>query len=300
MLVLVCLLGLSVLVFKAAEITALQSRSASLLALEYRTGILARTGLDIALKLLMSKDDDEVPITQRMWAEIRQDRGLTITIRPCTAGIDINGLRSTKENRQRIEAAMLSLLEQKGLSRQELDHLLYWLGALELPPQSRGANPFEDHYARNDFPYSPPKRPLTRPEELLLVAGFEGLDAQWVREHFTVWGEAAKIDIHFTSRETALALVPELEPYWSRIESQRAVHGISHPNDLLNKVGMDMETYSTVLRHLSFQWTQFEIIVEAREGAWYEKHRYIVMVDGLGASTPPKVLVRDVLEARPL
>ncbi len=298
--VLISLLALSGLVLKAAESTSIQSRNMTLLALEYRSDILARAGLKIALDLMTKPDEEETVITQKIWTKIWQDRGLKIKIMPCSSKINLNGLTAGGDGRDRLEQAILSIFQDNGLSYQELEHLLYWTGSLEIRSGSRGGNPFDEYYLRNDSGYSPPGRPLTRPEELLLVAGFENVSPEWVRTWFTVWGEPARIDINFASRETALAILPELEPYWQKIESFRASSGITHPNQLLTEIGMDLTVYNTVLPRIVLESRQFEIIIEIHEGSWYEKHRYIVVRDSLNPGMPPKIRGRDVLESRPL
>jgi len=296
--VLVTLLALSGLVLKAAETTSVQSRDMSLLALEYRSDILARAGLRIALNLMLKDNQDETVLTQKAWTQNWQDRGLSIKITPCAARINLNGLATGGIGRARLEKAVLSILMDEGLSYYELEHLLYWIGTVQIPPGARGGNPFEEYYSRNDSGYTPPGRRLTRPEELLLVGGFEDLSPEWVRKWFTVWGEPVRIDINFASRETALAILPELEPYWNRIDSFRTASGITHPNQLLTEIGMDLSVYNTVLPFIILESQHFEIIVEIQEGSWYEKHRYIVSRNVLNPSTPPEIRVRDVLDSR--
>jgi len=298
--VLVTLLALSVLVFKAVEKTAVQARNISLLALEYRSDIQARAALKIALDLLVADVQDEVVFARKAWTKGWRDRGVSIRITPCEARINLNGLTTDSNGRERLENALLSLLLDKGLSYQGLEHLLYWIGALEIGPGLRGAAHLNEYYAGRDSGYSPPGRALTRPEELLLVGGFEELSPEWIRSWFTVWGEPAKIDINFASRETALAMLPELDRYWDRIESFRTSSGFTHPNQLLSETGMDLATYNTVLPYLVFESKHFEIIIEIHEGSWSEKHRYIVVREGLNSRITPEVLVRDVLESRPL
>lgn len=295
--VLASLLALSGLVLKAMETTTSQSREMSLLNLEYQSGVLARAGLDVALELLAENEIQDLPPVQQEWARTWKDKGLTINIAPCSARLNLNILARDWEDPERSEQAVLTILEDKGLGRDEMEHLLYWMGVLET--EGHGRPGLERVYEDKNLDYAPPRRDLSRPEELLLVPGFRELSPDWVREYFTVWGEPEKIDLNFVSREVALALLPELEPYWGRLESMRQGEGITHANQLL-ETGMDIDLYNRVLPYVTFDPNRFEILVEVREGAWYEKHRYIVEQDPMDPDSSPEVLFRDVLEGKQL
>ncbi len=295
--VLASLLALSGLVLKAMESTFRQSRDTSLLTLEYQSGLQARGGLDIAVALLSRTEAEELAPREQGWAGTWEDRGLRVTIVPCSARLNLNILSAAEEYRERAEQAVLSIFEDQRLTRSEMDHLLFWMGALELDGQE--SHGLDLVYQEKNLEYSPPQRELSRPEELLLVPGFFDMDKEWVRKFFTVWGEAEKIDINFASEKVVLALLPELEPYWGRIESLRRDSGITHPNQLLD-TGMDIGLYNRVLPFISFEPRYFEVLVEVREGAWYEKHRYILEQESMDPDSPPEVLVRDVLEKKQL
>ncbi|MDP1340767.1 hypothetical protein, partial [Klebsiella variicola] len=66
---------------------------------------------------------------------------------------------------------------------------------------------------------------MERPEDLLLVRGFENLSPEWVRERFSVWGEDDRVNLNAAPQAILLALVPELEPYWPAIDRYRQEHG---------------------------------------------------------------------------
>jgi len=295
--VLASLLALSGLVLKAMETTSRQTRNISLLTLEYKSGLKARAGLDIAVALLSRSEAGDLAPREQDWARTWEDQGFTLKIVPCSARLNLNILSAAGEDRERAEKAVLSIFEDQRLTRSEMDHLLFWMGALELDGQE--SHGLDLVYQEKNLEYSPPQRELTRPEELLLVPGFLEMDKEWVRKFFTVWGEAEKIDINFASEKVVLALLPELEPYWGRIESLRRDSGITHPNQLLD-TGMDIGLYNRVLPFISFEPRHFEVLVEVREGSWYEKYRYIVKKEGMDPDSPPKVLAKDVLEAKQL
>ncbi len=298
--VLASLLALSVIILGVSEKTAHQSRDASLLLLEYRASLLARTGFEIGVDLLRNlpdKHDDPSPAAlDAVW----QEKNLSISIFPCAARINLNHLGQTRPEKERIRNALLELFDKEDLSSDAMDFLLHWTGNLEHDQPSSSYRAIQAFYALGSYEYSSPGRVLSRPEELILVPGFEDVSLEWIRNNFTVWGDQTVIDINFAPRSVALALLPELEPYWDSIEALRQSRTISHPNELLMDTGLDIVTYSTVLPYLTLEPDLFEIVIEVRIGSWYEKHRYIVQRNMIDPQQVPGLLARDVLEARPL
>ncbi len=298
--VLTSLLALSVVVFSVSEKISRQSRDASLLLQEYRSSLPAQAGLGIGLDFLMTMPEDTHDQTPATQGPAWQERNLSISIIPCTARINLGHLGGKGPDRERVHNALIELFNQAGLPHDAVSFLLHWTGNLDPQESSSSHNEILDYYALNSLEYSAPGRELTRPEELMLIPGFEEVSPDWIRKHFSVWGDKSAIDLNHVHRQVALALLPELEPYWYRLESFRQNRIITHPNQLLTEMGLDIATYSKILPHVTLDPELFEIIIEVREGSWYEKHRYIVQKNIIDPRQIPRVLVRDILETKPL
>jgi len=298
--VLASLLALSVVVLGVSEKTARQSRNVSLLLLEYRSSLLARAGLEVGLDLLANMSDYPAGPVHKVQSFVWRERGLSVSIFPCAAKLNLSRLGRTGPSGQRKENAVLEVLAGAGLSAAEMNYLLHWTGVYGAEGPGDSPQEVYEFYALDNLEYSPPGRALTRPEELMLIPGFEEIKPEWIRQYFTVWGDQTGIDINFADKITALALLPELEPYWERLDSFRQTRVITHPNQLLTEMGLDIVTYNTVLPYIILEPELFEIIIEVREGSWYEKHRYIVRKDIINPGHKPLVLVRDILETKPL
>lgn len=296
-LVLVSLMALSGLILRTTEVITREFEDMSLLALEYKSGLKAQNGLEKGLNLL-SRAVSAPDIRPGQGLESTwEEQGLRITVLPCSGKLDINALTRNPEDRERVKQALLTIFKTQDLTRTDLDRLLTWTGALKSGSRGPDHMDMQLALARRNRDYSAPGRALQRPEELLLVPGFEDLSPAWIRRFFTVWGPPGKINLNFAPQETAVALVPELEPYWDRIEAKRQKSGLTHPNQLLTAVGLDMATYSQILPFLIWEATRFEILIESREGSWYTKYRYIVQYDPVSSGFAPQVLARDVLQA---
>ncbi|MDZ7762788.1 MAG: type II secretion system protein GspK [Desulfovermiculus sp.] len=296
-LVLVSLLALSGLVLRTTEITSRGFEDISLLVLEYKAGLKAQSGLEKGLSLLNHADTASKLRSRQVWPPTWEHRGLHIHILPCSGKLNINNLTRNPEDRKRMEQAILDIFRSQDLTRTDLDHLLTWMGSLEADPLDPHEKNMRQALSQRSQDVTPPGRPLLRPEELLLVPGFAELSPTWIRRFFTVWGQPGKINLNFASREIVMAFIPELEPYWERIQDIRRDTGITHPNQLLTAVGLDMTTYLQILPFLSWEATYFEVRVESQEGGWYNKYRYIVQQHPITPGSDPQVLVRDTLQA---
>lgn len=298
--VLVSLLALSVVVLDVSQRITRQSMEASLLLLEYSSALLAGNALDIGLDMLGSMQDEPFEQGTNNWSRTWQQGRLSIKITPCASRLNLNLAGLQEQQAERMKNALSIILARVSLKADDLASLRYWSGVPVPEKRLFISKEIPHFYALENREYKAPQRALTRPEELLLVPGFEGLDPGWIRQHFTVWGEQAGIDINSADKEIVLALLPELEPYWDRLDSSRQKRNIAHPNELIKNAGLDIATYHAVLPYIILNPEVFEIIIEVREGSWYEQHRYIVQRDMIDPASPPKVLVRDVLETKPL
>lgn len=221
-----------------------------------------------------------------------------MNITPCSAKLHINSLLQRSQDSTRLQQALLEIFSPQDLSRADLDRLLYWVGVLDSAPAGLDSKSSQTPAPWSSLDYSAPGRPLVRPEELLLIPGFQDLPLDWIRDMFTVWGQPGRINLNFASQEAALALIPELEPYWDRITAVRQKAGLTHPNQLLTEIGLEMATYQEILEYLSWEPTHLEIQVESQEGSWYKRYRYIVQLDPVNPGAKPQVMAKDILQTR--
>lgn len=298
--VLTTLLALSVVVLEVSQRVTRQSMNSSLLLLEYGSSLPARAGLEIGLDILSNMPENSLRTDPKGWNAVWREKGLTVKIFPCAARLNLNGLGNKGRSGKRFTDAILDILATVDLSVDELNSLRHWTGTLDSEQQGSIPGRMPELHSPGNPGYKAPQRNMARPEELMLVPGFEDLEPGWIRQRFTVWGDQTGIDINFADQEIVLALLPELESYWERLDSYRQKQGITHPNQLLENIGLDIATYNTVLPHIILKPEVFEIIIEVREGSWYEQHRYIVKKNMINPDQPPKVMVRDVLETKPL
>jgi hypothetical protein len=101
--------------------------------------------------------------------------------------------------------------------------------------------------------------------------------------------------LNFASREIVLSFLPELEAYWDQIATFRRDTGLTHPNQLLSAIGMDIDTYSQLLPFLTWEAANYEIVIQSREGEWLEIQRYIVQLDPMNPNDDLQVKVRDII-----
>ncbi len=291
--VLVVLLSLTALVVDISARLAHHFSASTILLQEYQADIRADQGLDLALNILASRSEQQD--SSILQDPVYNHQDLSITILPCSSRLNLRPLSRSGEQGQRIRRAVLSLVQSIELGEQEMQNLLDWIG---FDPQNQEWNPSHWDQKLSNTPYDLPLRPLSRPEELLLVPGFQGVDPGWVSSTFTIWGRETGISLDFAGRETVLALLPELEPYWEKISAFRQTKPFTHPNQLLSEIGLDARTYSTVLPYIHLDPEYFEIIIEVRQGSWYEKRRYIARMDIYDSEKTPEVLAADILEAK--
>jgi len=295
LLVLVTLLAVSSLVLYTSEITSRRFADASLLVLEYKAGLKADTSLDKALELLTlmirTQDDPEQGYQNMIWEE----QGVRIAITPCSAKIELNGLVKQSKHAERLQRALLDILGPKDVSRQDVEHLLYWVQGQNSTSSALDQQLSGSSSKWSDLNYKAPGRALQRPEEILLIPGFSHLSPDWIQGRFTTWGQPGRINLNFASQETVLAFLPELKAYWDHIATFRRDTGFTHPNQLLSEIGMDMDTYSQILPFLAWEAAHYEIVIQSREGEWVEIQRYIVQLDPMNVKDEPEVKVRDIM-----
>jgi type II secretory pathway component PulK len=294
-LVLVTLLAVSSLVLYTTEITSRRFADASRLVLEYKAGLKADASLDKALELLAhmirTQDDPDQGYQNALWEE----HGVRITITPCSAKIELNGLAKRNKGSERLHRALLDILGPEDISTQELENLLYWMRDKRATMWTSDQNFIQTSSTWRNLHYKAPGRPLQRPEEIMLIPGFSHLSPDWIRHRFTTWGQPGRINLNFASREIVLSFLPELEAYWDQIATFRRDTGLTHPNQLLSAIGMDIDTYSQLLPFLTWEAANYEIVIQSREGEWLEIQRYIVQLDPMNPNDDLQVKVRDII-----
>lgn len=291
--VLVVLLSLTAVVVDISGRLIHQFSGSTLLLQEYQADIRADQALGLALDIIERMAEHEKQAVPQ--GRIYNDENLSITIIPCSARINLRGLSREGEQGRRIRRAVLYLLRSIDLNEPQMQNLLDWIG---FDPQDQPWNNIRPEQEIAGSPYQKPLRPLSRPEEILLIPGFEEVEPGWVSTTFTIWGRDTGISLDYAGRDALLALLPELEPYWEKISAFRQTRSFTHPNQLLSEIGLDARAYSTVLPFIHLDPEYFEIIIEVRQGSWYEKRRYIARMDLYDSEQPPEVLTVDILEAK--
>lgn len=313
-LVLVTLLLFSTVVLRVVQHAALTEEDHALLLQTIQAGFQAEAATHKALELVALSADGlgagNGPPSPPEWSE----DGIRITIMPTNARLNLNALHPPSLHPQamtRMREGLARLFQQADPQeafhggsgadfRGETRDVLLWLGEGHDPDRPGSARVADAPYTGIRPSYRPRKGPMQRPEELLLVTGFTGLDPAWVRRNFTVWGTDGRINLNLADKDLILALAPELEAYWPAIQRHRTEHGFQRLDELIARIRLPMDVYQRVLPHLALEADTLEISVEVRQPAWYELHRIIVERPSILADTPPRILARDIIESRPL
>lgn len=311
--VLATLLALLPSAYALLDTSFTHTREPALLADECRAGILAESGLNLAMNLLLLDQDPLSDTPREPWCGGRpgpegsplpvwDSRGLTVTVIPCNAYLNLNAVlvgdepTAAKPNpsRERMEKALGALLLARKKAPTLILSLQDWIdddNSQRLPGAEGMA------YAAAARGYTPRNGPLLRPEEALLVTGWESLDPVWLRASFTVWGATEpKLNINFAPVEVLEALVPELAPARAQIVAFRDSQGFQDASQLMTVAGLNEETYAKAAPFLTVLSDQFHILVRAAAGGWVETRRFVV--ERSIASGKVKVLCRDVISTQ--
>lgn len=308
--VLATLLALVPSVYTLLDTSFMHAREPALLADESRAGFLAQSGLDVALNLLRQDQDPLADTPLEPWSGGRpglegrplpawDSRGLTVSIIPCNAYLNLNavlvGREPTTERpnplRERMETAVDTLLLLRKKSHDLVLALQDWI---DEDNQQRLPGAEGMAYVARNRGYVPRNAFLARTEEALLVDGWESLNSDWLRARFTAWGEREpRLNINFAPVAVLEALVPELVPYRTAVVAFRDSQGFQDVSQLLTATGMDEDTYAKVTPHLTVRSDQFQVLVRAQVGSWVEVRRYVID-RGISTGTP-KVMCADVL-----
>lgn len=310
MVVLVTLLALAPSVFSLLDTSYCHTREPTLLANEYQAGVLAAAGVDLALNLLRKDEDSLSDTPGEPWCGGRpgikgqplpvwNSRGLTVTVIPCNAYLNLNTVIFGKEptpgnpneQRRRMEKALASIFLKHELPPTLVPALQDWIDQ-DRQERLPGAEGFA--YSGADKGYVPSNAALVRTEEALLVAGWGKINPDWLRARVTAWGDSEpKLNVNFAPVEVLEALVPELVPYRAQIVAFRDSQGFKDVSQIVTVTGMDEETYAKVAPYLTVLSDHLQVLVRAEVGTWVEVRRYIVERKAFGGS--PKVVCGDVL-----
>lgn len=312
-LVLVTLLLLSTVVLRITQRAVGVAEEHIRLAQSAQAALMAEAARTVALDLLASAgqmgqagpgEAESAEAHGHGAGNVWKEEELSITFLPANARLNLNALRraaSFAAGRSATERPMeraMELLLAEVAPEASVDDILDWI-----TPEDERESIFSRRVISTRYghlPYKPRRSPMERPEELLLVRGFEALDPEWVREHFTVWGDDDRVNLNAAPQAVLLALVPELEPYWPAIDRYRQERGFSRPDELLTVIRMSLDVYQRVLPRVTLESGLFEALIEIRLPAWYERHRLILERETLNRDAPLRILAADVLEARPL
>ena len=291
--VLATLLALVPSVYALLDASFVQTREPALLANEYRAGTLADSGIAIALNLLSQDTDPLSDSPREPWCGGRpglegkplpvcNTHGLTVTVVPCNAYLNLNAVLTGKEptpdrpnpTRERLEKALDILLLTQKKGHTLVLALQDWIDAdsSQRLPGGEGMA-----YAAEGKGYIPRNREILRPEEVLLIAGWESVNPYWIRANFTAWGEAEPVlNINFAPIAVLEALVPEVAQYRSQIVGFRDSTGFQDVSQLLTVAGLDQETYAKIAPFLTTRSDFFQVTVQAEAGSWVEVRRFVV------------------------
>ena len=178
---------LIVLVFEVNSLTRFEMLGAAHLRDETQAGLLARSGVQEAIRIL-KKDDAQVDDNEEEWAKANSlpvdisDGKLSFAIRDESGKFNVNrlikqgtgagtaGPQQTKAMDEGQIQAFLRLLDPLGIERNMADPLLDWLDADD-EPRASGAE--SDYYMTQDSPYRAKNGPLDALSELKRLKGYE-------------------------------------------------------------------------------------------------------------------------------
>jgi type II secretory pathway component PulK len=176
--------------------------------------------------------------------------------------------------RRRVEQALTALLGAGGLPATLVAALQDYQDSDEkerLPGTEKLA------YLSSGKGFGPRNGKLARPEEALLVRGWEDVSPRWLRQRFTTWGESEpKLNINFAPVETLTALIPELAPFAGAIVAYRQGAGFGDLSQLASVTGMSAETLATVNAFLTVRSSVFQVEAWGEAPGWAELRRYVV------------------------
>lgn len=198
------------------------------------------------------------------------------------------------KSRYRLEFTMQRLLARNPDNLAMVENVRDWLH------NSTYAQTKMPLYALKQPSYIPRFKGFVRPEEMLLVSGWENVSPAFVRTHFTVWNSDGRLNVNFAPIEVLLAYVPELSRHMDSILFWREQRGFTHISQLLaaTTLASDGEEYRAALECLTVLSSTFQVDVEAKASGCLIRKRYILERNPLRPEIPMKVVAQDTLETR--
>lgn len=297
-LVLVTLLSLTSFVIATVEFTTRDAGEVSLVVQEEQAGRLAEGALSVALQRIRQDENATSDTPEEPWVKAWSYRGVRLDIEPSNSRLNLNGLTKGSNKRQkRIREGLRRFFLQKQERLDPIRYLLDWMDEdSENDHDVMGGEGLE--YEHREPSYSPRNALLQRPEEVLLIKGWENRKADWIRKQFTIWGENTeayhKLNINFAPRDILLALIPELKGYWPRIKSYRRREGFHNKDDLLEAIPLEEDTYQNILPYFSVRSDLFVVTIRIEHASCRLKKRYVIKRNNNGLL----ILSRDVLHVK--
>lgn len=295
MFVLVCLLALSSMVILSSGKASREALDARRLVSEYQADLLAESLVERARNLILQDKDTLTDTLEDPWAEPVVGETFTMLIEPCNARLNIN---ETLDD-ARVQDTVKRLVGDENLGVEAVEHLLDWLDPDEDEERIPGSE--QNAYMRKWPKYKPRNDEMPVPDEILLVAGFENLNRQWVDKYLTVWSDK-NININFISQELFEAYLPEIAADWTQVEQWRLGEGFRTKSDLIEALPQlegDGELWTTISNAISLSGNLFRVTIEIHLPFVYERRRYILKRNPILVDRAPEVVRGDVLETIP-
>ena len=289
--VLVLLLSLTGLVMGTMEYSTRRAIETSSLPGEYQADFMAETALAQAQQMLQFDEEEWADTPQEPWAETWQDGNLTIRITPCNAYIPIG---KRPENATRLTEALEYMLDGRPDEADMVEHFFRWANS----PESDGDAQNRQTFYEDRLPeYRPRNQFFAVPEEVLLVHGWRSMNATWIRDRFTVWGDR-KININFAPREVFQAFFPEFASRWEAIEYWRDRRGFLDVSQIASATGVPAtsDSYQETINYMTVTSNIFQAIVTVDSPACLIRKRYILQRHPMLLEKKPTLLDQSTLE----
>lgn len=186
--VLVLFMALSGLTLLTIEVSSRGAVEAARVRSEYEAHFKAEEALFMAYALLRNDNTPFSDTAMESWASVWEDDGVQIRIAPCNARINLNSVARISDVN-----TILSIMQRVLPAGMDVKRALGSLGVWTGKKITNALRKVDSLYYASQFPsYAAPGQDLKSPEEVLLVAGWQGLNRRWVNDTFTVWGATAK------------------------------------------------------------------------------------------------------------
>lgn len=294
-LVLVCLLALSGLVMASAELAFKESQDNIRLREEYQADLLGEAGLEIAKELLTYDAYEGYDTTAEPWAyPVKQD-GVTVTIEPCNARLNVNFVAED----DRVSRALHWLLWRTLLPEDRKNGAEFVAGNFAFTRSAGMRVRLQDYidednderiegtesteYEGGMIATQPPNRKLNLPEEVLLVRFWATIPPEWINKNLTVWSDDAQVNLNFIDEEMFKAMFGDIEDYWDEFHAYQTADGFKNVSELRNAIPIlatEDDVYTDVIRYATVSSSIFRVMVDVDTPLVHEQRRYILDREG--------------------